>query len=705
MGWADELVGAAPVEDKSGFKMGPRGLPVMEIVGTAPTSWADELSSTKPATPAPAPAAAPVTAWEKYGGEAGRQLGLTARHAITGLTGIPAVFGNALNGAINLGSAGVNAVAGTKIPMLQMPSQIIQGAESAAGLPEPKNAMERLVGDGASALTGVGGSIAAGRSLANFAAPGVSTLGKTLAAVPGNQMVAATAAGVAGGGAREAGLGPGWQLAASLAGGVAGALGAGAAGSAARWGASKTMPSLTEMVAPGSIPPPTPASAIKPAIDEILSGSVSPSKDQAAALTSRTGSLLQNAPTASPFAAARAADFKQLGIQPTLGQITRDPALFAQEQNMRGLPNVGGPLLSRFTAQNDQLASTLKNIVGTPLESYQSGNKVIGALSTIDDSMKAAVSKAYKDAAASSGAQLDVPLTGVAQDYARVLHDFGTSVPSGVRNNFEGLGLQSGMQKKLFTVDDAENLLKVINQNRDPIPGTPTNAALDQLSSSVKQAVLTADDRGGAFAVARALAKERFDLHDNVPALAAAVRGKVAPDDFMRNFIINGKTDDVSSLARLLATGNPEALSVARPVLGSALTRAGFGANGAGDGLFTPARYNDQLTAIGSAKLGSLFTPAEVDTLKQIGRVGSYINQRPGPSAVNSSNTGSALMSHASEIPWIGKYVDSAVKKSFVSRALLADLADTAPKGLLGSPTISKPAISLLDGAGAPVNR
>ena len=669
MGWADEL-------------SGPSITPA--IGGAAPASWADELSSTKPTAPAVAPPAAPVTAWEKYGGEAGRQLGLTARHAITGLTGIPAVLGNALNGAINLGSAGVNAVAGTKIPMLQMPSQVIQNAETAAGLPEPKNMLERLVGDGASALSGVGGSIAAGRSLANFASPSVSTLGQTLASVPGNQMVAATAGGVSGGAAREAGLGPMWQIGAAMAGGLGGALGAGTAGSAARWAANKTMPSLAEAVAPGSIPQPTPASAITPAIEEILSGSISPSKDQAATLTARTGALVRNTPTANPFAAARAADFKELGIQPTLGQITREPGMFAQEQNMRGLPNVGEPLLSRFAVQNDQLAASLKNIVGTPLESYQSGNKVIGALTTIDDSMKSAVSRAYKEAAASSGAQLDVPLTGVAQDYARVLHDFGTSVPSGVRNNFEGLGLQTGMQKKLFTVDDAENLLKVINQNRDPISGTATNAALDQLSSSVKQAVLTADDKGGAFAAARALAKERFDLHDNVPALAAAVRGKVAPDDFMRNFIINGKTDDVSSLARLLATGNPEALSVARPVLGSALTRAGFGSNGAGDGLFNPGRYNDQLTAMGSAKLGSLFTPAEVDTIKQIGRVGAYINQRPGPSAVNSSNTGSALMSHASEIPWIGKYVDSAAKKSFVSRSLRADLADTARPGPKG---------------------
>lgn len=632
----------------------------------------DALAGAAAADSSPAPVAQQPPQTRSTLDELARQGLLTIRHGITGLTALPAVIGNGLNTAINKGVDGINSLTGSHIGHLAMPTDIIQNAENSAGLPQPGNRMERLVGDATSAMAGVGGTYKLGEALAKFAAPMAQAVGRMLTAVPGNQVVAAGSAGASGGAAREAGLGPGWQLAASLLGGTAGALGAGMPGAAARWAGSKVAPEITELIAPGSVPQ---VGNARPAVEQILSETAgTPSVAQKQALQQRTAALLEQNPGASPAAAARAADFRALGIKPTLGQITRDPAMYAKEQNLRGVEGIGDPLLARFADQNQQLGGALAQTRGNSSETYTAGVKLADALKAIDQSAATRVSAAYRAAKDSTGAQLDVPLQGLAQDYAGVLQNFGDKVPSGVRNNFDALGLMGGTQRKVFSVDDAENLLKVINANRSNDPAT--NEALTQLSRSVKQAVLAADDQGGAFATARQLAAKRFAMHDEVPALGAATSGSVAPDDFVRRFLIGGKTQDVQALANVLES-SPAALQEARAQVGSHLYDAAFGQNAAGDKLFRPDAYAKALEQMGTDKLGAFFKPDEIEQLQRIGRVGAYINARPGPSAVNTSNTGAMLMDNLQHVPVVGKALNSAAKRAFVVRALEAELANT----------------------------
>jgi hypothetical protein len=79
------------------------------------------------------------------GREIGRQVGLTGRMAVTGLTALPAVFADPL-------AKIVNQAAGREI----FPSQYDVVA-NALGLPQPANQTERLVQAGGEALAGVGG--------------------------------------------------------------------------------------------------------------------------------------------------------------------------------------------------------------------------------------------------------------------------------------------------------------------------------------------------------------------------------------------------------------------------------------------------------------------------------------------------------------------------------------------------------------------
>jgi hypothetical protein len=153
----------------------------------------------------------------------GRQLGLTARHAIAGVAAIPAMASDALTGLYNTAA---DAVAGKGNGFRFMPAQAaLQGTLSAAGLPEPENARERIVGDMTSALSGTGASVKAGEVLARGANSVAAAVGRGLSQGAGAQAVGAATGSAAAGTVREEGGGVGAQIAAGIAGGLAPSLG------------------------------------------------------------------------------------------------------------------------------------------------------------------------------------------------------------------------------------------------------------------------------------------------------------------------------------------------------------------------------------------------------------------------------------------------------------------------------------------------
>lgn len=101
-------------------------------------------------SPISAPAGEPGTGMGGVGGKRGmgeefmRQLGLTARAGVTGLSGTVGAVGDALN-------TGINMATGSK---LQMPSAMVQKLMSQLGLPEPENTAEKVAQFGASVMAG-----------------------------------------------------------------------------------------------------------------------------------------------------------------------------------------------------------------------------------------------------------------------------------------------------------------------------------------------------------------------------------------------------------------------------------------------------------------------------------------------------------------------------------------------------------------------
>jgi hypothetical protein len=358
-----------------------------------------------------------------------------------------------------------------------------------------------------------------------------------------------------------------------------------------------------------------------------------------------------------PAALARLRDFQAEGMQPTLGQITRDPRQFANEMNLRQLPDTGDPLLQRMQQQGVQLQDKLGTYGQGAAQDYRAGNELMAPLRAYDQKLSTDVRAAYQAARASAGKDQELPLQGLAQDAADVLDNYGDKVPSGVVNQLRKYGILPGQEgnsapRKLFTVEEADKLLKVINSSGSATDDA-TNAALSQLRGAVKNAVTQpgADD---VFAPARKLAAQRFALHDSVDALADVAKGRASPDTFVNRYLINADTDQTKQLAGILRDQSPDAFQQARAQIGAKLGRAAFGENVAGDKAFSVERYAKALNDLGDDKLAAFFSPQEVEQLHRLGRVAAYINQAPNKAPVNTSGNWAALMNIAGRIPGLG---------------------------------------------------
>lgn len=357
-----------------------------------------------------------------------------------------------------------------------------------------------------------------------------------------------------------------------------------------------------------------------------------------------------------PAALARAADFKAAGIPYLTGQATRDPRQFAAEKNLSQLPGVGDDLTARLSEQSNLLRQKVGAFAVGASDEQSGGARLTDALRNFDAKKSKEVSAAYNVARNSAGKDAELPLQGLAQDFAETLDNFGDKVPSGVVNQFKKYGIAPGgdmTQRKLFTVDEAEKLLKVINANQSNDPAT--NAALGSLRTAVKRSVTTEGGAEDVFGAARKMAAERFSLQDALPALEASASGRANPDTFVSKFILNknAQMGQVQKLAKILKDEDPAAFGEARSQIGAYLQRKAFGENPAGDAKFNPAQFAKALRELGDSKLGAFFTPDEVAQLQRLGRVGAYVESIPAGRMPNTSGNWGAITSLAMRLPGV----------------------------------------------------
>lgn len=139
-----------------------------------------------------------------------RQLGLTARHMVTGVTSIPTMIGDAANAALNIPMSLANKYGdtdfwyGQKHKLFQAPSDVTQDAMTAVGVPQPEGALERIVGVGSSAVGGAGAANVLSRMSAGL--PAIPEILRTLSEGPKIQAAGALTGATAVEGAKELGV-------------------------------------------------------------------------------------------------------------------------------------------------------------------------------------------------------------------------------------------------------------------------------------------------------------------------------------------------------------------------------------------------------------------------------------------------------------------------------------------------------------------
>lgn len=332
------------------------------------------------------------------------------------------------------------------------------------------------------------------------------------------------------------------------------------------------------------------------------------------------------------------ADSLPIPVKLTAGQATQDPVLISNEQNLRGKQP---DLAEHFNQQNEQLKQNVQAIrdqVGPDVFStnnVEHGDTLMQAYEDIDkaanDQINAAYQKARDLVPDKTAPVMNAPdlLSNVTK--ALHEHDLFDSAPKDIMAT-----LNRRAENGSMTFANIENLkTNLARIQRSFSSDGNTRYAAGIIRDQLEQMPLTVDNPQvqAAYNDARALARARFQAIDADPAYKAVVNEKVEPDDFIRKFVINGKRDNVETMAQTLSGNEP-----AKQTLSVAVLDHLRDASRAESGNFSQAGFNRALQAL-DPKLSSLVDPKTAEQLNTLGNVARYTQLQPRGSFVNNSNT------------------------------------------------------------------
>jgi hypothetical protein len=607
-------------------------------------------------------------------GQIPRQLGLTARYGLEGLADLAQIGTEPVRNAL----AGLaNSTPPERRPFGAPPNIQPLGAAARSfadtiGLPKPDGANERVVGDASRLVAGVGGMGAAGKA-AQLGSGAVQQAGNFLSQSLGQQAVAATGAGGAGGAMRESGGSPLAQFTASLVGGLAAPMSFNAARSVGKTAGN----ALTKALTPQSMVDQQVEQQINLALRQAGVDWAGLSERVKQGMRADVARSMRPGDTLDPAAAARMLQFRMVpGTQPTRGMISQDPVQITREKNLAKVgansTNIGLQELPNLESKN--AAALLRNLddagaKGAP-DAFATGERVINALGSNAEASKARISGLYSAARDTSGrsAELDSAAFSKAVNQALDEKLLGYAVPKSVQDKINQI---SGGEVP-FNVDYVEQLKTAIGNIGRADKGGATSKAMSVIRKALDDTQLRPAENVNpgnlpavpgtvppspatlgsesiqAFNRARQANRAFMQRVENTPALAAAM-DDAQPDRFVKQFITgNGATaKDVEALRRAVAH-DPIAMQAVRTNLVAHLKDAATGQ--AGDiNKFRADSFNNALNSIGDQKLSAFFSPQEIQHLRAVGKVSNYMSAQPAGTAVNNSNSGALAVAKALE--------------------------------------------------------
>lgn len=402
----------------------------------------------------------------------------------------------------------------------------------------------------------------------------------------------------------------------------------------------------------------------------------------------------------------RKADFLTIGAKPVLGQITRDPVQFTREQTLKGVQGAGQQLADTMNFNNRALIGSLnKGGASAAPGTMGAGQTLVDTLGNYAAGKKSEIGSLYSAAKDSSGRAAALDPSAFTQRANDLLDQDmrGAFVPDQIRtmmNKFAAgevpLNIHSAEQFKTI-IGNAQrgatdgNVRAALGHIRSALDDTPLLQSMPNGGNQVALpgAANIGQDTIEAFNKARAANRTFMGQVEGTPSLSAALDG-AQPDKFFNQHVIGATVGDLKSTLDILKT-NPAAVGQVKSQIVDYLKSRAL--NGATDevGNFSQAAYNKALKQFGDDKLKLLFSPEELNQLKAVGRVASYMQTQPAGSAVNNSNTASQgfnlLMKAAEKVPG---------GKAFVVDPLSATVNGSAVKNSLAAnvPVSSNPLIN-----------
>jgi hypothetical protein len=623
-----------------------------------------------------------------------RQAGLVGRSVVNAAAALPAMGADAIGGFYN---AGADLVAGKgNGPRFQQTMPALNALMTSAGVPEPRNANERVATDAGTLLLGAGGVSRGANMLADGAQGITRNVLNSFAARPVVQGAGAVGSGVAGGSVREAGGSDAEQLTASLAGGVAGGLGA----DKIERGVRSAGNALARMLTPRAVELQRADQQIsltlqRSGIDwsSVPEGIRQNMREEAAA-------ALSNGQPLNAGALRRMLVFQRTGTTPTVGQLTQNPGQITREKNLAktGANSTDPSLQALPELENRNVSTLLQGLddagAANAPSMAETGSRVINSLDRNLQSAGASRDALYAAARDSEGrsvvlngpAAAQVAARRLQQDLAgklppeidKVLNDLTTGATPltvdyqqqlvrALGERIRGAGADGTLRHGLGIVRSALDNAEVIATNPGNLP-VPLGVVTPPGQQAGREAI-------AGFQRARSAHRELMARIEANPALSAVADG-VEPDQFIQRYVI-GKGATVADVQALRNELSPEAAQSMRQTLVRYLRDKATG--GDADIIkFGGKTYRDAFRDI-QDKLPAFFSREEIQQMRDIGDAAKYMQSQPAGAAVNNSNSGALVLGRgldtleriAQKLP-IGRDAISGVIQGLQQRQIIA---------------------------------
>lgn len=606
----------------------------------------------------------------------GRQVGLTARYGLEGLANTAQIGTEPIR---YLTDRLTGSVGKTK-PLGALASDFADSI----GLPSPRGANERVIGDASRLLAGTAGTLGTG-ALASKATGLLGKAGEVLSQAPASQLASAVGSGLAGGASREAGGNTGQQVLSSVLGGLGGA----GAASLGGYTATKATALKNAMMTPLQMDGKISGILQRTGVDY----SQVPERIRQS-MRSELADALRANQELNPEAVSRLLAFQQAGATPTRGMVSQNPVQITREQNLAKIganTNDSGlqGLALLQNRNNNQLIGNLNALGANQGNIHGAGERVASSVLGTQAGLRSAEQSAWDAAKATPGyrqpisAQAISDINGALGDEAlmpfmnptisRYMEAFQKGQPFTPQayKNLQSM-LSSEMAKGGNEARAAGVAARILRDSDLQPSGFVNNGApvTQGMAAGMRGADNAATESIDAVNQARRATRAAYAYEDSSP-LVRSVLSEGATSDPQRiaqRFIVGGTAREAADLVQQVG---PEGLpAIKNAVLSHLKDKA---VNGVADetAKFSQSAFNKALRDVGERKLALLFTPEELRALQNNGRVAALIQSQPVGSAVNNSNSGALLlgkgMDFLKQVPFAGPMISPSLENMAIN--------------------------------------